>query len=120
MTAMSRKLVLVILSRLVTISLGAPTAGTEAYTGALADTGCFAPKAAGGWGFCGPLSCKDTYVTCPGTANTYMVVLSDTEHTLSSTDAALYSATRRGRRSDYCRFGDRDICDIARHEKIGE
>eukprot|EP00930_Biecheleria_cincta_P001683 TRINITY_DN10280_c0_g1_i4.p1 TRINITY_DN10280_c0_g1~~TRINITY_DN10280_c0_g1_i4.p1 ORF type:complete len:315 (+),score=30.44 TRINITY_DN10280_c0_g1_i4:66-1010(+) len=42
------------------------TAGTQAFTGSLYDTGCYAPKADSGWGFCGPLSCKDAYITCPG------------------------------------------------------
>lgn len=42
------------------------TAGTETLTGALTDTGCFETRADGGWGFCGDLSCKDTYVTTTG------------------------------------------------------
>lgn len=41
------------------------TAGTQTLTGSLYDTGCYAPKSDGGWGFCGPLSCKDAYITCP-------------------------------------------------------
>lgn len=27
-------------------------------------TGCSATVADGGWGFCGPASCKDDYITC--------------------------------------------------------
>jgi hypothetical protein len=48
----------------VSTSASPTTAGTEAFTGALNDTACCKPKSAGGWGWCGPLSCKDTYVTC--------------------------------------------------------
>lgn len=42
------------------------TAGTETLTGSLYDTGCFETRAGGSWGFCGGLSCKDTYVTSTG------------------------------------------------------
>lgn len=41
------------------------TAGTETFTGSLSDTGCYPSKAEGSWGFCGPDSCKDKYITCP-------------------------------------------------------
>ena len=40
------------------------TAGTEPNTWPLSSTGCHAPQADGGWGYCGPDSCKDNYVTC--------------------------------------------------------
>ena len=43
----------------------AQTAGTEAFSGSLADTGCYSTKAAGSWGFCGPYSCNAAYITCP-------------------------------------------------------
>jgi len=40
-------------------------AGTESYMGGLLGaTGCTATVADGGWGFCGPASCKDTCVSC--------------------------------------------------------
>ena len=42
------------------------TAGTETLTGSLYDTGCFETRAGGSWGFCGGVSCKDTYVTSTG------------------------------------------------------
>ena len=35
-------------------------------TNTLSATGCTAPRADGGWGFCGPPSCKDAYITCNG------------------------------------------------------
>ena len=42
------------------------TAGTETLSlGGLGDTGCYAPVADGGWGYCGPASCQATYITCP-------------------------------------------------------
>jgi len=41
------------------------TAGTETLTGSLYDTGCYATKEDGSWGFCGPLSCNAAYITCP-------------------------------------------------------
>ena len=41
------------------------TAGTKKNTAGLGATGCFAPRSEGGWGYCGPPSCKDAYVTCP-------------------------------------------------------
>eukprot|EP00929_Paragymnodinium_shiwhaense_P108337 TRINITY_DN74650_c0_g1_i1.p1 TRINITY_DN74650_c0_g1~~TRINITY_DN74650_c0_g1_i1.p1 ORF type:complete len:582 (-),score=48.68 TRINITY_DN74650_c0_g1_i1:312-2057(-) len=48
------------------LTTGAITpAGTEALTGSLSDTGCFKTRSDGGWGFCGPASCKDAYITCP-------------------------------------------------------
>ena len=40
------------------------TAGTETNTYALTETGCFAPFAEGGWGYCGPESCRNNYATC--------------------------------------------------------
>ncbi|KAJ1446375.1 hypothetical protein M885DRAFT_625307 [Pelagophyceae sp. CCMP2097] len=45
---------------------GTAADGTDmTMTGALSKAGCYAPVAEGGWGFCGPLSCKDSYITCP-------------------------------------------------------
>jgi hypothetical protein len=41
------------------------TAGTKVFTGAMTDTGCYKPKSAGGWGYCGPASCQNQYITCP-------------------------------------------------------
>ena len=40
------------------------TVGTETNANALDETGCSATTADGGWGFCGPASCKDAYATC--------------------------------------------------------
>lgn len=41
------------------------TAGTGVQlTGSLLDTGCHAPREEGQWGFCGPASCKEAYITC--------------------------------------------------------
>lgn len=40
------------------------TAGTETNSYALDETGCTAPSTEGGWGYCGPASCKDNYSTC--------------------------------------------------------
>ena len=42
--------------------------GTETFTGSLDATGCYAPVSANGWGYCGPASCKDKYITCQGPA----------------------------------------------------
>jgi hypothetical protein len=42
----------------------AQTAGTESLSSPLDTTGCFAAAKDGGWGFCGPLSCKDQFITC--------------------------------------------------------
>ena len=42
------------------------TVGTEVNSGSLYDTGCFETREGGSWGFCGDLSCKDTYVTTTG------------------------------------------------------
>lgn len=48
-------------------SLGTQTsAGTQTLTGPLSATGCYAPVANGSWGYCGPSSCKDAYITCAG------------------------------------------------------
>ena len=41
------------------------TAGVDSNANALDETGCSPTVADGGWGFCGPASCKDAYVTCP-------------------------------------------------------
>ena len=40
------------------------TAGTETNTNALTETGCHAPFSEGGWGYCGPDSCRNNYATC--------------------------------------------------------
>ena len=40
------------------------TAGTKSNANALDATGCSAKVADGGWGFCGPASCVDQYITC--------------------------------------------------------
>ena len=40
------------------------TAGTTSNSNDLSSTGCHKPSASGGWGFCGPTSCKNNYITC--------------------------------------------------------
>ena len=40
------------------------TAGTNENENPLTSTGCYPPVAEGGWGFCGPESCKNNYITC--------------------------------------------------------
>lgn len=40
-------------------------AGTDGLSFSLDYTGCSATTADGGWGFCGPESCRNEYVTCP-------------------------------------------------------
>ena len=40
------------------------TAGTNSNANALDATGCSAKVADGGWGYCGPASCVDQYITC--------------------------------------------------------
>ena len=40
------------------------TAGTQTNSQPLTYTGCSTSRAEGGWGFCGPDSCKQKYVTC--------------------------------------------------------
>ncbi|GMH63049.1 hypothetical protein TrST_g9924 [Triparma strigata] len=40
------------------------SAGTETNSYSLDETGCTAPSAEGGWGYCGPESCRENYSTC--------------------------------------------------------
>ena len=42
----------------------ANTAGTIVNSNALDATGCSAKRADGGWGYCGPASCADAFLTC--------------------------------------------------------
>ena len=42
------------------------SAGTMTNSYPLESSGCYATRKDGGWGYCGPPSCKDAYVTCAG------------------------------------------------------
>ena len=43
------------------------TVGTVSNANDLDETGCSATVADGGWGYCGPASCTEKYMTCAGT-----------------------------------------------------
>ena len=74
------------------------TAGTETNSRALGFTGCYSTKKDGGWGYCGPFSCRNNYVTCPATGGGPATVGGITGQYLSgnsgkSPSGAAYSAS---------------------------